>query len=277
MIFESVFLIRGGNTADDWAGKLIMAIIGILFCLYDYKTNDKRKDYFWVFITGTIIWGTVELIMQLIGTRVFNEKYFFGINVTEHLWFTIPIQGMAEAGTIAVIGMFFGDRIIDEEKRKKFLIIGAIIITYTSVVMWYNNGGINYNNANIGGDVHSRRDMFNIWAIIGALVLIPPAIYWLATTDPVSRKRGLYMIAVMLAWAIPWNIIQWLGGKRWIEVGTRNPDGSYSNLRRADPMLEFWAMFYNTVFEIALVYSPFYVIPCALGLIQNERPEIIQN
>lgn len=278
MIFESVFLIRGGSSGNDWGGKLIFAIIGIVLCLYDYQKNEKRLDYFWIYLTGTIIWGIVEFLMQyVVCTRIIQEKYFFGYEVTEYVWFTIPIQAMAEAGAITVIGMFVGDRLINEETRNKTLIICTIILTYTMVSMFYQNGGINYNNVNVGSNVHSRRDMFNIWAIIGALVLIPPAIYWLATTDPESRKRGLYLIGVLLVWSIPWNIVQWLGGQRWIEVGTQNPDGSYSNLRRADPMLEFWAMVYNTVFEIALVYSPFYAIPCALGLIKNERAEIIAN
>ncbi|MFX1339888.1 MAG: hypothetical protein ACFFDK_14845, partial [Promethearchaeota archaeon] len=61
MIFESVFLIRGGSFGNDWGQKLIVAIIGIIACMYDYKTNEKRLDYFWVFITGTIIWSAVEL------------------------------------------------------------------------------------------------------------------------------------------------------------------------------------------------------------------------
>ena len=55
MIFESIFMIRGGSFGEDFGRKLIMSIIGLLICVYDWKTNDKRKDYFWVFIVGTII------------------------------------------------------------------------------------------------------------------------------------------------------------------------------------------------------------------------------
>lgn len=275
MIFESVFLIRGGSFGNDWGAKLIVAIIGIIGCIYDYKTNDKRLDYFWVFITGTIVWSAVELSLQLSGGRVLQEKYFFGIVVTEYLWFTIPVQAMCEAGTIGVMGVFYGDRILNKETRRSGIIVFALILVYVTIVTLSN--GINYNNIDVGGNVPSRRIMFTIGGTIATALIIAPTVYWLYTTDPESRKRGLYMIYVMLVWSIVWNIGQWLAGERWIEVGVQNPDGSYSNLRRADPMLEFWAMVYDTIFDITLVYSPFLAIPYLLRLIKSEKGVLPNN
>ncbi len=270
MINESVFLIRGGGGGYDWGLKFIISIIAILVCIYDYKVNEKRLDYFWVFLTGTVIWGAVELSMQSTGGRVLQEKYFFGLEVTSMLWFTIPIQGMAEAGAIAIMGMYFGDRIMNKVTRKKHVLIFTLFLLFFLLML---RGGISYNNVDVGGNVPSRREMFSLNSVVGVGIIISPAIYWLITTDSVSRKRGLYMILIMTIWAFWWNFLSWLTGQRWIEVGTKNPDGTYSNLQRADAFLEFWALVYNSIFEIVLVYAPFLAIPSLLGLIKSNEVE----
>ncbi|MHA1255814.1 MAG: hypothetical protein ACTSPS_09475 [Promethearchaeota archaeon] len=69
MIYESVFLIRGGGGGYDWGLKFIISIIAITVCIYDYKVNERSLDYFWVFLTGTIIWGAVELSIQITGGK----------------------------------------------------------------------------------------------------------------------------------------------------------------------------------------------------------------
>jgi hypothetical protein len=268
MIFESVFLVRGGSGGYDWGLKFIISLIAIIVCIYDYKVNERRLDYFWVFLTGTIIWGAVELSMQLTGGRVLQEKYFFGLNVTSMLWFTIPIQGMAEAGAIAIMGMYFGDRIMSKEARKKNVIIFALFLLFFLLML---RGGISYDNVDVGGKVPSRREMFSLNSVIGVAIIISPAIYWLIKTDSEVRKRGLYMILIMTIWAFWWNFLSWLTGQRWIEVGTKNSDGTYSNLHRADDLLEFWAFVYNSIFEIVLVYAPFLAIPYLLGLIKSNE------
>ena len=78
MILESIFIIRGGDLGDDWTAKLFLAILGICFCIYDYRINANRMDYFWVFITGTITWCILEGIMQLLGVRQLQDKFLFG-------------------------------------------------------------------------------------------------------------------------------------------------------------------------------------------------------
>lgn len=268
MIYESVFLVRGGGGGYDWGLKFITSIIAIIVCIYDYKVNERRLDYFWVFLSGTIIWGAVELSMQLTGGRVFQEKYFFGLNVTSMLWFTIPIQGMSEAGAIAIMGMYFGDRIMSNEARKKNITIFALFLLFFLLML---RGGISYANVDVGGKVPSRREMFSLNSVVGVVILISPAIYWLIKTDSESRKRGLYMILIMTIWAFWWNFLSWLTGQRWIEVGIKNSDGTYSNLRRADELLEFWALVYNSIFEIVLVYAPFLAIPNLLKLIKPKE------
>ena len=273
MLFESILMIRGGFFGYEFGLKLIIAIFAVFLCYYDWRTNNRRLDYFWVFLTGTIIWSIAELLLQLLGTRVLQEKYLFGIDITNYLWLTIPLQAMSEGAFVAVFGVFVGDRLMLEEKRKEGL---SILIAYISVryIIFYIvlfSMGYNYANVKIGDpNIPSRRDMFTLGSIIFLSILIAPGIYWFIKTDQTSRKRGLYMFYVMIFTITIWTILEWLTGQRWIEIGIHNPDGTYSNLQRAPPLIEFLALAYDVIVEIVLAYVPFLAIPYLLGLIKSE-------
>lgn len=269
MIFESIFMIRGGSFGQDFGTKLIMSIIAIAICFYDWKINEKRKDYFWVFLTGTVIWSMAEVILQLAGTRVLQEKYLFGFDITNMLWLTAPLQGMSEGAFVAVLGMLFGDRILNEETRKKWTLIFIIFLLAFSLI--YLPRGIQYDSVNAGDpNVPSRRDMFPLSANIFILIMCVIAIMWLITTSSYDRKRGILMYVIMASFIAWWTLMEWLVGERWIEVGTINSDGSYSNLRRAPPLIEFGALAYDYLIEVSLIYVPFLAIPYWLNLIEKN-------
>lgn len=268
MLFESIFMIRGGTFGEDFGNKLIMSVIGLLLCFYDYKINDKRKDYFWVFLFGTLIWSGIELLLQFQGTRALQQKYFFGINVTNALWLTIPLQGMSEGAFVAVIGVFIGDRLLNVDKRKEGIISLAICLGLVSLILLR---GINFTNVVCCKDVPSRRNMFTIGAVIFIILMCLIAVVWLLTTDSESRKRGLLMYLVMVVFIAVWTLNEWLTGQRWIEIGTIHSDGSYSGLRRAPAHIEFLALFYDVVVEVSLIYIPFLAIPYWLKLIRSEE------
>ena len=67
-----------------------------------------------------------------------------------------------------------------------------------------------------------------------------------------------------------WISFNVFAGQKWIEIGTANPDGTYSNLRRAPLLIEILVIMYDIVFEIALIFLPFLAIPYMLGLIKQE-------
>lgn len=123
---------------------------------------------------------------------------------------------------------------------------------------------------NVGGDVPSRREVFPLWSLL-IPILVALAIYWFLTTDKFSQKRGLCMFVTMFILGCIWYLFYWLSGQRWVEIGMKNPDGTYSNLRRAEPIVEFSVIIYNAVVEIALIYMPFLAIPYLLGLIKSEN------
>jgi len=274
MLFENVFMIRGGAFGTDFGIKLIFSIITILICIYDWKTNNKRLDYFWVFLIATLILIMAEVMMQTTGIRAIREKYLFGIDITTWLWLTIPLQAISEIAYVAIVGVLFGDRIMKEESRKQwtiiliiFLILRFLIPSIVLVSMGHNFANVNAGDPNIP----SRRDLFALGTVISISILSFIAIFWLVKTDSETRKRGLFTFYVMLIYSICWTLSEWVIGQRWIEVGIQNPGGTYSNLRRADPLLEFSALAYDTIIEMALVNTAFLAIPYLLKLIKSEN------
>lgn len=259
-------MIRGGHFGEEFSIKLFMALAALAICLYDWKVND-RLDYFWIFLIGSIIWTCVEISLQLRGARVMQEKYFFGINITNELWLTLPLQGMSEAAAIAIMGIFFGDRIMKRETRKTWLIIFGMFL---SLFLLYLINGIHFNDVNVGGKVPSRREMFTLVAIIVIVILIAPAILLFVKSSSGRRRRGIYMFLVMTTFATFWTFMEWLVGQRWIEIGTVNPDGSYSNLRMAPPLIAIGALAFDIFIEIALLYVSFLAIAYFLRLIDEE-------
>ena len=134
----------------------------------------------------------------------------------------------------------------------------------------YLRYGINFDSVPVGElSIPSRRDMKSLPATIAILIMSGIAIAWLILTDPETRRRGLAMYLVMAGFIAWWTLMEWLAGQRWIEVGTIM-DGTYTNLRRADPIIEFLALAYDYMVEVSLIYVPFLTIPHVLGLIKPE-------
>lgn len=272
MIAESIFMIRGGAFGQDFGAKALMSLVGVALCVYDWKVR-ARKDYFWVFLFGTLIWSTAELVLQLGGTRVLQAKYFFGWDVTDAPWLTIPLQGTSEGAFVAVLGVFFGDRFQDPAVRKRWLAVFGGVVVFLLVLALPR--GIHFADVNAGDpNIPSRRDMFPLPATIFIVAMCTVAIVWWATTTPAARRRGLWMYAVMAGFIAWWTFTEWLTGQRWIETGTINPDGTYANLARATPTVEFLALAYDYMVEVSLIYVPFLALPSWLGLIESPRNQV---
>ena len=263
MLFESIFIVRGGFWGEEYDFKVLFALIAVGITILDWKLKD-RKDYFWVFLTGFIFWSLVELILLLFNIRDMPNRYLFGMKIP--IWLSIPLQGLSEGVSVGIMGLFITDLYLDRELRK-YSFITFIIVVFGIALVMFSHG---IYTPNVGEDVPSRREVFPLWSLL-IPILVAPAIYWFFTTDRESRKRGLSMFITMFILGSIWYLFYWLSGQRWVEIGTKNPDGTYSNLRRAEPIIEFSVILYNATVEIALIYMPFLAIPYLLGLIKSEN------
>ena len=263
-----IYIIRGGFFGWEFTLKLIYVILGLALCVYDWKKNH-RKDYFWVMIFGTLLYVGSEVMLFLFGGRIMQEKYLFGINVTSHHWLTIPLLAIADVVVIAVIAIFFADRLRNPDTRKKWGIVFIIWVVGRDLIPYIILAGLGYNFANISvGDplIPSRRAMTETGTLIALSIFVIIAIIWLVRTDKKSRKRALYMIGVMIILMTVWSIGEWFAGQRWIEIGEEEGPWILAN-----PFLQFGMILYDIVIEMGLFTVCFLAIPSLLKLIKKQE------
>lgn len=279
MIYEHIFQVRGGEGVGpfntNFNVKLIFLIITLSIVIYDCYTQ-KRKDYYAVLNTGTIIWSIVELTMQLAGIREFQAAYLFGWELPIYL--QIPFQGLVEGAMVAVVCLFVGDRIVGNKENKKkrygWILLFALIMVY--IVVDALDQGIQTPavGGEVGVDITSRRAMTSPTAIIFLSCMVAIDIVFYIKTKksaPALRKRVVIMTWLMIIFGAVWTISEVIAGTRWIEIGT------FTNSVRATPLIEFIFLSYDVVIEIALAYVPFIAIPYFLGDIDTGSEPIISE
>ncbi|HMF34748.1 MAG TPA: hypothetical protein VKK79_25220 [Candidatus Lokiarchaeia archaeon] len=258
MVFESIYMVRGGAFGEDFDIQFFLSVAAFAVCLVDWRIKH-RKDYFWVFLTGSIVWTLAELVIQLTGVRVMGTKYLFGFPIP--LAVSVVLQGIAEGAAIAILGICIGDLLMAKSSRKAGIIAFVIILASVAILSLAE-----FRPApDVGGDVPSRRDMFAIGPLLFVCAFSTIGVVWLWWTDRAARARGLWMLLVMIIFASVWTLFEFSANTRWIEVGT------LGNLALAPPAIEFGAFAWDVVVEIGLMYVPFLAIPHALKLMNPKE------
>jgi len=269
MLLESIFMIRGGFFGFEFTHKLIYAIAGFFICYYDWKKN-KRKDYLWVYLIGTILYTLAELMLQVFGGRAMQDKFLFGVNIGSQLWFTIPIGAMADVAFVGLLGIFIADFLVKKETRKKGILILAIYTLFRHVIFYsvFLILGFNFTNITVGDpDISSRRDVFEVGTVTTLTILSILTIIWFIRSKKVIKKRAFFMFLVIVIEITFWSVGEWITGQRWIEVGTIDP----FNLQHANPFIEFGILAYDVIVEMGLFCVSFLAIPYLLKLIKTKE------
>ncbi|MBY8984136.1 MAG: hypothetical protein KGD65_03635 [Candidatus Lokiarchaeota archaeon] len=261
-----IFIIRGGFFGWEFTLKLVYVILGLILCIYDWKKN-KRKDYFLIFIFGTILYIGSEIMLYFFGGRVMQEKLLFGTDISSMPWLWIPLLSLGDVVMLAVIALFFADRIRETETRKKWGIlfivwlVGRDLLPY--IILF--SLGSTFDTIAIGDPlIYSRRNMTETGTLISLSLFVAIGVIWLIRTNKKSRKRGLFMVGVMLILMTVWSFGEWFSGQRWIEVGS---EGSWTH---APPFIEFGMFLYDIVIEMGLFTLCFLAIPAIFKLIKSE-------
>ena len=262
-----IYIIRGGFFGWEFTLKLLYVILGLILCIYDWKKN-KRKDYFWVLIFGTLLYVGSETMLFFFGGRVMQEKILLGLDVTSMPWLWIPLLAIGDVVVLAVISLFFADRIRNSETRKKWGIIFIIWVFIRDVLPYLIIFSLGDTFATVSkGDplIPSRRNMIETGTLIALSSLVVLGLIWFFRTDKNSRTRGLYMLGVMLILMTVWTLGEWFAGQRWIEIG---PEGSPTY---APPLIQVGMLLYDIIVEMGLFTLCFLAFPSFLKLIKSEK------
>jgi len=267
MLLDNIYQIRGstgvGPFGNDWLVKLALVGVAFFFCWYDWKTKH-RTDYWSVLLWGSIIWGVVELILQLTGIRDFAPKYLFGWEIPIYL--SIPVRGIVEGGLVAVGCLFFADRMLDAKTRLRSIVIFCVLMGILMAAAFIQVVVDQYPGPAYGSlSVPSRRNMFTPVPVIFLIVMIAISLVFFFTAPNDLRRRGVLLFVLMVIFGACWTLAEWATGTRWIEVGA--PD-TYVH---APPAIEFWALTWDVVVEIAFAYVPFLVFPMWTKSIKSTK------
>ena len=263
-----IYIIRGGFFGWEFTHKLLYVIFGLILCIYDWKKN-KRKDYFWVVVFGTLLYIGSEMMLYFFKGRIMQQKLLFGIDISSMFWLWIPLLSMGDVVMLAVITIFFADRIREAETRKKWSILFIIWLVCRDVIPYliFFSLGYRFDTVPDGYDlIYSRRNMTETGTLISLSLFVVISVVWLIRTNKKARKRGLYMIGVMIILMTVWSFGEWFSGQRWIEVGLEG--GPWTH---APPFLEFGIFVYDIVIEMGLFTLCFLAIPSIFKLIKSEK------
>jgi hypothetical protein len=243
-------MIRNGDFGDNFETKLYMTLVALLVCMLDMLRN-KRKDYLAVFITGTLIWGATEYILQLSGMRKFDVVSLYNNELP--LWTTALLRGTSEGATIALIGLVFGDLII--AKSRKTQILGWVTFLIFTLGIMRLVLAQTQEIRPIGGAVISRREMFSFIAVFYMIAFVVFDMVAYIKADAPLRKRAAAMTIILVIFASIWTLSEFFSLTRWIEVES---NGGYA---LAPGYLTFLAFLYDIIVEIALCYLSFLFLP----------------
>lgn len=256
MFDDTWFIIRDAAFGRDFTPKLWVSLIGIGLVLWDWRTQ-RRRDYLWVFVVGTVLWAGAEALLALQGVRDMPERVLFGRPIP--LPVSYLLQGMGEGAFIAVVGLFFGDRLLTPGRRRSAALGLAVLCGLITLASMRSAARV------AGPVVASRRDVGATSSLL-ALVALAAIALWLVVRRRAWRPRTAAMFGVMVVLSAIWTVGQVAVGGRWVETAT--PTGFVD----ASPLVSFLVLGFDVLVEIAIAYVPFLALPVMAGLLDDPRP-----
>jgi hypothetical protein len=201
-------MIRNGQFASNYEFKLVLILIGILICVLFIVFQDK-KDYFYIFITGMVVWSGYETIITLLGIRGVITANFMGMELNWLL--AVILRGSSEGAVVALVGIIFGDY-FPQKKYRKIAIPSAIIVLFYFVTRTLMNS---LPSRDIGGVVGSRREVFVWQSVLFFVIISIIAISWYIKENNAKIKEcARNMFIILIIFSTVWSIAQYIANTR---------------------------------------------------------------
>ena len=257
MELATLYIVRGQGFGSDFTPKLIASTIAIALVIWDW-CRQRRTDYAYVFLVGTVLWACAELFLAIQGIRDMPIRILMGKPIGLPL--SVLIQGMSEGAFVAVTGLFVGDRILNRSSRIGGFQLGVCALVAISASVVRSRQFLESKQA------WSRRDVLDPRALTALMLMILIVIVFFVAYRA-WRKRIAIMFFCMAAMAAVWTIMQVMSGGRWVEI-----DVAGHGYTHASPSITVAVLAFDAVVEIAFIYSSFLAIPVALRFLRNPVP-----
>ena len=272
----AIFIIRDYKPSF-YTFELLFSLCTLLACLRLWRRHENKTSLI-VLLAGSLAWWIIETLLYLLGTRSNGESGEGLVDVFS--LFGVPVngvaggllaaltRGVAEGGVITILGLLPVDLYRGRHKHAR-----------NDGVLW----GLNFaafafyfattlasvrKDKEVGASVDSRRALFKTGSIVATatFVLLPLVQIAISANHPLFRRRTLDLLLSLSILGVVTNYQMFFCNVRWVEARDDEEDGYV----RAPAALEQLMLMYDGVVEIGLMYLPFYTVPWAMGLIDDD-------
>jgi MFS family permease len=254
-------MVRSFDEAGYHETRMVLMILALAISLYfAFKKDDK--NYIVMFLSATIFFAFVELIMLIVGLRADAWRIsVFGVVVPTYIsWL---FQGLGEGAIYGVSGFLFLDMFLKRDQESEFklrrnlFLLTMIIVSICSIIV---------------GILGSNKPITSVRAMFGAITMIYLSIvivisFGLAKflcRDGFMKKLGYYLIGSFIFIVVNLEPMHFLGTRY---IGIVQPGG---RVVYADPVYQVLIMLYSYLVEITIPRAHYLVVPVVLGFIKLE-------
>jgi MFS family permease len=254
-------MVRSFDEAGYFESRVILMILALAISLF-FAFKKEDNNYVVIFISSTIFFGIVELILFSLGMRAEGWTVsVFGLIIPTYLiWL---FQGLGEGAIYGVSGFLFLDMYLkrDDEsefklRRNLFLITMGIVFICAIII------GILARNK----PITSVRPMFGVVAIIylSLVIIISLVLAKFLCGQGFFKYLGYYLLGSFIFIVVNLEPMHILGARY---IGVEQADGK---VIYAEPIYQFIIMLYSYIVEITVPRAHYLVVPVVLGLIKLE-------
>lgn len=254
---DPLYMVRDAAFGMNFTPKLWASLIAIGLVLWDWRTQ-RRRDYVWVFVIASVLWGLIEFTLATRGIRDMPTRLLFGQPLP--LPVSCLMQGTSEVALVTVAALFAGDRFLGQPNRRRvwaFIVVGLLVVVASTLRRAPEGVAAEV--------VGSRRNMLDPRAMV-MLALMAVAVAAFVVVARQWRPRFWAMFVGIVVTAAVWTTAEVIGGGRWVEVATA------TGFERAGPGLTVVGLAFDVVVEIAVANSVFFVLPVVLRLLRDPTP-----
>lgn len=261
MIMDEFAMVRSFDEAGYFETRLILMLLALVISLFFYFKKED-KNYLVIFISSTIFFGFVELLLLLFGMRAEAWRIaVFGVEIPTYIsWL---FQGLGEGAPYGVAGfllldMYLKREIVSEFKLRRNLFVFDILIVFICSIIV----GLLARNQ----PITSVRPMFGVATLIYLIIviIISFVLAKFVCSEGFMKYLGYYLIGSFIFIVINLEPMHILGARY---IGVVKPNG---NVTYADPIYQVVIMFYSYIIEITIPRAHYLAVPVALKIMKLE-------
>ena len=255
-------MVRTFDHSGYFETRFILMLLALTLALYFYFKKEN-KNYLVIFISATIFFGIVELVLQLLGMR---EEGFsisiFGFEIPFYI--TWLFQGLTEGGIHGVMGYLFLDIFLKKEQNEEYRksLVLWIIFIIIALIFALIIGVLAKDQP-----ITSVRPMFGMINTIylTSMIILALILTKYVKINHIFRYLGIYLLGTFIYVLVNLETLHFFN-VRYIGI-----EQTVDTVTMAPLLYQIMFISYSHLIEVTLSRAHYFIIPVILGLINLKR------